>query len=142
MKRAVLVAVLLAAAGPAPGQDDPDREPFYGSIDLSSLDATRERPLFSPSRRPPAPPPAPPPRPAPVAATLPMLPPEPPPLRLIGLVTMGETHMALVEDGNTGEILRLSPGAAIAGWTMEILDDRTIAFSRDGDAAHFALFAK
>jgi general secretion pathway protein N len=143
MSRPVLVFILLAAASPALSQETAERQPFYDGIDLSSLEATRDRPLFSESRRPPAPPPEPPPPPpAPVVAAVPAPPPEPPLLRLIGLVTMGETRVALVEDGNTGEILRLSPGAMIDDWTMTIVDDRTIAFSRDGKAARFALFAE
>jgi general secretion pathway protein N len=145
MNRLFLVLMLLAAASPVLAQDaaGTDRQRFYAGIDLALLEATRDRPLFSESRRPPQPPPEPSrPEPAPVVAMAPAPTPMPPSLRLIGLVTMGETRVALVEDGTTGEILRLSPGATIDEWTMTIVDDRTIAFARDGEAARFALFAE
>lgn len=136
-----IVLVIATTIGPAVGwAQNADRAlpPFYSTLDASSLTATRERPLFEPTRRPPAP--APPPRPEIVVATPPVIQPAPPQVRLIGVLSAGGTRMALVEDGATGEILRIRPGDGLSDWSLSIVDDRTIVFRRDGEIVEYSLF--
>ena len=59
MNRAALFALALVAAAPAVGGEIANNQNPIAAIPLSSLSATRERPVFSPTRRPPAPPPRP-----------------------------------------------------------------------------------
>ncbi|MBE7196995.1 MAG: hypothetical protein INR70_04225 [Parafilimonas terrae] len=80
---------------------------------LTSLKAVRERPLFSPSRRPP--PVASP--PAMVVEETPAPPPAAPNLRLIGIVQDAEKAAGLVSRG-TGPTLVVKAGDAIEGWEV------------------------
>src|SRR5262249_59937389 len=75
---------------------------------LDRLSATRERPLFSPSRRAPAPPPPPPPRPPPP-------PPEPPNVTLVGIVMDAGEARAIVQSGPKNEVRRVRTGDDIGG---------------------------
>jgi hypothetical protein len=96
--RAMSVAALaLIAPSPASAADDPPlgqgevpASPLAGQK-LERLSATRERPLFSPTRRPPPPPPTtvqgPPPPPPP---------PPPPDVALLGVVMDGEQARAVI----------------------------------------------
>ena len=83
--------------------DGANRRPQIGnplwSVPITSLSATRERPLFSPSRRPPPPPPVPP------TAYVPPVPQQPkpvepdhPPLSLVGTVTGGIEQIGIFLD--------------------------------------------
>lgn len=104
------------------------------AVPLSSLTATRERPLFTPSRRPPAlvmPN-------APVAA-IPVAPEAPPPmpevrvaLILIGTIASEADGIALFTDPNTREVVRLRLGDVVAGWTLDTVRSREVTF-RKGD---------
>ena len=98
---------------------------------LQDLTATRERPLFSPDRSapaaaPPAPEPAvveaePEPEPEADVAEA-----EPPTVRLAGVVANGEIRIALLEDPASSEIVRLSPGEAIADWILVEIQPRAV----------------
>jgi hypothetical protein len=135
--------VLIVATAPAALAQDV-APPFFPELRLEALGATRESPLFSPTRRPPEPKPEPA-RPAPVAAlAVPVAAPPPPPpdLRLIGLVLAPERQVAIVEHGLTGETLRLAPGAHLDAWKMSIVDGRTIAFEHEGRRESYALFER
>src|SRR5205085_12702922 len=78
------------------------------AIPLSTLSATRERPLFTPSRRPPAPAIAGPPPVEPVAAPA-APPPEPdrPQLTLVGAVAGDSGGIAIFIDQATNDVVRL-----------------------------------
>jgi hypothetical protein len=87
--------------------------PLWG-ITLESLSATRDRPLFSPSRRPP---------PAVVAPNTPlrvMAPPEPekPPLDLLGVVTGSGEGYAVFVNTATHAIVSLRTGEGNDGWIL------------------------
>jgi hypothetical protein len=103
------------------------------SLDLESLSATRSAPLFTPSRTGPiveapieavaeAPPPP------------PEVPPEqaPPALQLVGIVLTDAAQTALLKDPGSNEIHRLNSGDEYEGWSVTIVDARSIEF-RSGD---------
>lgn len=103
------------------------------SLDLESLSATRSAPLFTPSRTGPV-------FEAPVEAFVEAPPPppevaseEPPPgLQLVGIVLTDAAKTALLKDPGSNEILRLNSGDEFQGWSLTIVDARSIEF-RSGD---------
>jgi general secretion pathway protein N len=101
---------------------------------LDGLSATRDRPLFSPDRRPPAPPPPPP--PAPEAA-----PPAPPDVTLLGIVVDRERARAIVRSG-TAKIERVQIGDDISGWKVSQIEGRRLLLSLDDRLATFTLFSR
>jgi hypothetical protein len=103
------------------------------SLSLESLSATRSLPLFTPSRT------------APVVAEAPVdIEPEPveepivdtgqppPPLQLVGIVMTETASTALLLDSNSQEVHRLSSGDEFEGWSMTIVDARSVEF-RSGE---------
>ena len=107
---------------------------------LVQLSATLNRPLFSPSRHPPAPPPPPPPV-VPVAAPPPPPPAPPPNLVLFGVVIDGEGARAVVRTGAGGKLLRAQIGDDIEGWKVSQIEGRKVVLSLDGRFATFMLFS-
>jgi general secretion pathway protein N len=110
------------------------------ALSLEQLSATRERPLFSPSRQPPAPPaaPAPPPQ---VAEAPPPPPAAPPTLTLFGIVGGPEGARAIVRTQAGSEVLRLRVGDTVQGWEVSDIA-RTELVLRLGDRVEtVALFA-
>jgi hypothetical protein len=101
---------------------------------LDSLSATRNRPLFTPDRRPPAPPPPP-------AAPEPMAPPAPPDVTLLGIVVAREGARAIVRSG-TAKIERVQIGDDISGWKVSQIEARRLLLSLDGRLAAFTLFSR
>lgn len=100
-------------------------------IPLSNLTATRERPIFSPSRRPPpplvatAPPPkAPPPPPKPPRV-------ERPQLTLVGTIGGREESFAIFVDQGTKAALRLKIGDDYQGWKLRAVQGRDATLERD-----------
>jgi general secretion pathway protein N len=116
-----------AAAAPAGGAANGNR---VWRVPLGSLTATRERPIFSSSRRPPAavdrpvaratPPPP------------PLVAPEPEPLRLSLMGTIGGQAdgvaieaIAIFVDQATRDIVRLKTGDRHAGWMLQSVKGRS-----------------
>jgi hypothetical protein len=106
------------------------------SIPLSALTVTRERPLFSSSRRPPAPSVAvapvtqvrsPPPAPAPRE-------PERPRLSLVGTVG-GEQGIAVFVDQSTQAIVRLRTGEGHDGWVLRAVGGGEVTLQNDRETA-------
>ena len=112
-----------AAAAPAPAAEAPLVTPAAGAFA-----AIVERPLFSPTRRPPAA--APPPAPAPevVAAPTPLAPMD---FSLAGVVISGGTRSALVQMQADGRQVRVAEGGAIDGWTLVTVEPQRAVFRRD-----------
>ena len=147
LSRPSIVALLLVVAATAraadgapsdaaPGDDAPAAlaNPLAAQA-LERLSATRERPLFSPSRRPPPPPPvarAPGPPPPPP-------PPPPPNVVLIGVVMDSEETRAVVRA--TDQILRLQIGDDVGGWKVAQIEGRKMVLSLDDRFATFTLFS-
>src|SRR5262249_37624537 len=95
---------------------------------------TRERPIFSPSRRPPllpavaeAPPPARP--PSPTARE-----PERPPLSMLGTVVGGHSIGIFIEDVGRN-VLRLHTGQDYAGWVLRAVKRREAEFEKGNSIA-------
>jgi general secretion pathway protein N len=103
------------------------------AVPLSSWSVTRERPIFSPSRRPPPP--------AVVAA--PYVPPPPeepdhPLLTLVGTV-VGETEgIGLFFDEATKSFIRLRTGQDHSGWILRSVQGREARFEKDRRTATLA----
>jgi hypothetical protein len=107
-------------------------------VPLDRLFETRNRPLFSPSRRAPsaAQPPAPAridqaPRPPPVV---------PPSLVLFGIVVGEQGARAFVATGPADRIVRLRPGDEIDGWKVTAITERRLELSRGDRSTTFTLF--
>lgn len=106
------------------------------AIPLNTLSATRERPIFSASRRPRptavsavARPKAPPPRPRE---------PERPQLSLVGTIASDSESFAIFVDGSK-TALRLRIGDAHQGWTLRAVDGREATLEKDQQAAVLSL---
>jgi hypothetical protein len=142
-----LAAVPLAATAQAPGtpgmsvradlgptprlkSGEPDRAPPSGNplwaIPIKDLSETRDRPIFTPSRRPPPPavvekpytPPPPPPR----VETKP--PPEPLALSLLGTIAGDSDGVALFMEKGSQEVVRLRTGESHQGWVLRSVQGR------------------
>lgn len=111
--------------------------PLWG-IPLEQLSATRERPLFSPSRRPP---PTEPPPPAAVAAPVVQEPPAPerPQLALVGTVVNGDRGLAVLVDLSSKTPLRIRTGADYQGWTLRHVEARSVTLQRGEDVTVLTL---
>jgi hypothetical protein len=112
-----------------PGLREPPREGNpLARIPLSSLSATRERPLFSASRRPTAPPPA---SPAAIAKSSPPAEPERPPLTLQGAAIGKPRDIAVFLDETSKGSIRLHVGEEAEGWRLRSVDRRTATLEKD-----------
>jgi hypothetical protein len=100
------------------------------AIPLAQLSATRERPVFSPSRRPP---------PAAVAAepatvkapTVRKKGPETPPLALVGTIASAEEGFGIFLDQSTKAAIRLKVGEDYQGWKLRSVQGRETALEKD-----------
>jgi general secretion pathway protein N len=101
------------------------------AIPLESLRATRERPIFLPSRRAPAPAVAAAP-PAKAAAVAPP-PPEPdrPPLSLVAVVTGKADGYAVFVNVTTRDIVRLKTGEGHEGWILRSVKGREVVLEKN-----------
>lgn len=125
-------------AGPAidPGQVTAPSKPGVvrgnplWAIPLSALSNTRERPIFTPSRRPPAP--------VVVAAPSPVLPVQPArpaeqerlSLALIGTVISGTEGIGVFLDQPSQRLVRLRTGEQHAGWTLRSVRAREVTLEK------------
>ena len=101
------------------------------AIPLATLSSTRERPIFSPSRRPPPPP----------VAAVTVAPPPPPPkspraerplLSLVGtIVADDDQSFGIFLDQTTRASLRLKIGEDHLGWKLRSVHGREATFERD-----------
>src|SRR5262245_28199677 len=136
-------ALGLDAPAPAPARTAPPAEragnPLW-AVPLSSLTVTRERPLFSASRRAPAPPVVAP----PVMQARPAPPPPPPSeparprLSLVGTVG-GEQGIAVFVDQATQAVIRLRTGEGHDGWVLRTVGGREVTLQNDRDTAILTL---
>lgn len=107
------------------------------TIPITSLSATRERPVFLPSRRPPAPA---------VAAPLPVEPAKPPPppvaerphLALVGSVVGEIESVAVFMDSSTRATVRLKMGETHAGWILRSVKGREAVLQKGGETVTLA----
>jgi hypothetical protein len=134
----VLVCGLsLAPALAATGLSDTAPPPSRISVPMAvPSSATRERPLFSPSRRPPSPPiaavAAPPPPPSkPTQAT--------PPLTLLGTVLGDGERVGVFAEQGTKNVIRLRVGEGHGDWTLRSLHARAAILEQGRNQAMLAL---
>jgi general secretion pathway protein N len=130
-----VTTVRVVAPPPAPVRT-PSANPLWG-IPLTQLSGTRDRPIFSPSRRPP---------PAAVAAEPAVVRPpprkkeiEPPQLALVGTIASGAEGFGIFIDQSTKAALRLKVGEDFQGWKLLTIRGREVAMSKDGRSAVLTL---
>ena len=139
--RAMSVAALaLIAPSPVSAADDPPlgqgevaASPLAGQK-LERLSATRERPLFSPTRRPPPAPPA-------IVQGPPPPPPPPPDVALLGVVMDGEQARAVIRASPADKMTRVTIGDDVGGWKVAQIEGRKLVLSLDGRLATFMMFS-
>jgi hypothetical protein len=130
------VTTVRVAAPPAAPARTPSANPLWG-IPLSRLSGTRDRPIFSPSRRaPPA---------AAAAESVVVKPPprkkeiEPPPLSLVGTIISGDEGFGIFIDQSTKAALRLKIGEEFQGWKLGAIRGREVTMEKDQRAAVLTL---
>jgi hypothetical protein len=103
-------------------------------IPLKLLSATRDRPIFSASRRPPPTPAA----PVAVVVIRPVQapkPPERPQLSLVGTIINGADGFAIFLDQSTRAPLRIRMGAGYQGWMLRQIEARSVTLQKGDDVA-------
>jgi hypothetical protein len=140
---------VVAAAGPAsegrgldgqaPASATPERvsggetvNPL-ASLDKESLRDMTERPMFTPSRRPPSAPVTPAIEPA---FTPPPAPPPTPDFTLLGIIRDGDRAIALLRSRSDGRNLRVEGGDMIGGWEIAAVGAASVRLKRGDGAAH------
>lgn len=116
----------------AGGQSRADSGNPLWAIPLRTLSTTRERPVFSPSRRPPPP--------AVVSSpVVPYRPPPPPPqaerpqLSLIGTVLGGEEDIGIFLDKSNKKVVRLRAGDNIGGWVLTAVRGKEATLTKSNE---------
>jgi hypothetical protein len=128
-----LVFVLLASASAQAAPRNP-----LDALRLEDLTASRERPLFAPSRRPP---PAARVEPSPAVELTPdvVKAAPPPPFDLVGAVVGENARYALLRQRTTNKVARLRPGDVAEGWRVTAIGIRSVVLERDGRSDSLAL---
>jgi general secretion pathway protein N len=100
------------------------------------LSGTRDRPIFSPSRRPPAA----------IAAEPPVVAPplrpkeiEPPQLSLVGTLASDDEGFGIFIEQSTKAALRLKVGEDYQGWKLLMIQGREVTMEKDHQAAVLTL---
>jgi general secretion pathway protein N len=122
---------------PDPGARSRAGNPLW-TVPLSALSATRDRPLFSASRRPPpeaVPVDAPPPKQEAVAPPAP----ERPLLTLIGTIVSREASVAMLQGSNADAISRLRIGQENDGWRVQGISLRSIVVEKGAQSVELGL---
>jgi general secretion pathway protein N len=131
---------MMRATNEIDAQRESSGNPLW-AVPLAKLTVTRERPLFSPSRRPPAPAVAAPPSVAP-RVVAPPAPPERPLLALVGSVVGQTGSIAVFTDTTTNNAVRLKMGQDHAGWILRSIKGREATLQKDSQTAVLALPAR
>ena len=132
-----------APAAPTANTPIAKERPLSGNplwaVPLKLLSATRDRPIFSPSRRPPPPPVL----PAAYAAPAPAAPKPtesgPPQLSLVGTVVGDSESIGIFLDQATKAVVRLRTGQDHSGWILRSVRGREATFDKDQRTATFML---
>ena len=110
-------------------QDASERANPLWAIPLESLSATRERPIFSPSRRPP------------LGNVMPIpivVQPDRLNLTLVGAIA-GENGIAIFRDDSNKSVVRLRIGQSHSGWSLVRVTQRDATLRKNGEIATVAL---
>jgi hypothetical protein len=130
------VTTVRVVAPPVPPVRTPSANPLWG-IPLAQLSGTRERPIFSPSRRPPPV--------AAVAETASVKPPprkkeiEPPQLSLVGTIASIDEGFGIFIDQSTKAAIRLKVGEDHQGWKLRQIRGREVTMEKDERSAVLTL---
>ena len=129
---------LLATVNPPPTDAGPRGSPGHGNalwaIPLPSLTATEERPIFSPSRRPP------------VVIEVATAQPKPsrdqprrPLLSLVGAIAGDSDGIGIFLDEATKRVIRVKTGESYSGWTLRSVTTREAILQKGPESAVFSL---
>jgi general secretion pathway protein N len=108
------------------------------AMPIAQFPATRDRPLFSPSRRPTPPVVAPVVIPKVVATSKPREP-ERPQLTLVGTIASDDESFGIFLDQSTNAVLRLKIGENHLGWRLQSVKGREVALEKEQRAIILAL---
>jgi general secretion pathway protein N len=125
----VEVTIPPAAPPSQPAEQRPlSANPLWG-MPIKQFSVTRERPIFLPSRRPPAPPPS----IATVAKVVVPKPKEPeqPQLSLVGTIASDEDKFGIFVDQATKAVIRLRVGEEFQGWKLQSVKGREVALQKN-----------
>jgi general secretion pathway protein N len=122
------VTTVRVTAPPATPQRTLSANPLWG-VPLTQLSGTRDRPIFSPSRRP-TPVRLPPPRKKEI---------EPPPLSLVGTIASDDESYGIFLDESTKAALRLRVGDDYQGWRLRAIQGREVTIEKDQQGAVLTL---
>ena len=129
---AILVLLPCAVVAQSPPENAPVRS--FALPPLEELQATRERPLFSPRRRPDA-------EAVDETETSPVEEsPESLPFELTGVVMGAEVAIAILRNRDTQETVSLRQGEALDGWSLEEIASRHVVFRQEDRQARLELF--
>ena len=134
-----VVEVTIPSATPntsAPPERVLSANPLW-AMPLKQFSATRDRPIFSPSRRPPAPP-------AIMTVAKVVVPPKPkepeqPQLSLVGTIAGDDDKFGIFIDQSTKAVLRLRLGDDFQGWKLQSVKGREVAFQKNQQSFVVAL---
>jgi hypothetical protein len=130
------VTTVRVVAPSAPPVQTPSANPLWG-IPLAQLSGTRERPIFSASRRPPPV--------AAIAETAPVKPPprkkeiEPPQLSLVGTIASIDEGFGIFIDQSSKAAVRLKVGDDHQGWKLRQIRGREVTMEKDERSAVLTL---
>lgn len=117
------VAVILPILSPAIASSEP-------------FEATRARPLFSPTRRPP---PAVPSAETPPPQAESQPPPAPPALSLSGIISGEGTAIAILRRASESAAIRVPLGSQIDGWRVSAIQQRAVVLEHEGRSVTIVL---
>src|SRR5271166_1945188 len=121
----------LPADGKPPAAEAPATGNPLWAIPVSKLSATRDRPLFSSSRRPPTPTVAAAPTPSPPAVVKPVTP-ESPPFTLVGTIIGENSRIAILLDENAKTSTGVREGDSASGWILRSVEMRSAILEGSG----------
>ena len=128
---AVLALLPLAAAAQSPPANAPVRS--FALPPLEELRATRERPLFSPNRRPDEAAPGP-------AAEVVEESPDSLPFELTGVVMGTDVAIAILRNRDTQETVQLRKGETLDAWSIEEIAARHVVLRQEDRQVRLELF--
>ena len=133
-----VVQVTAQSPPPAPAAERTLSANPLWAMPLAQFPATRERPIFSPSRRPPAPAVAPVMVPKAIAVPKPKEP-ERPQLSLVGTIASDEEGFGIFLDQANKAVIRLKVGEEFQGWKLRSVQGRETALEKDQRIVTLAL---
>ena len=125
-----VVEVVIPPATPSPPAERALSANPLWAMPVKQFTVTRERPIFLPSRRPPAQ------LPSTVTVAKVVAPPKPkepeqPQLSLVGTIASDEDKIGIFVDQATKAVLRLRLGEEFQGWKLQSVKGREVAFQKN-----------